>query len=212
MAKGIFSKLNTMLYKQDEAAVEETTAEAQQPSASQSSPQTYKSMASKNKVDPQAYQTIIDAISNSGKSFAEFTEMLSSFQTIISDEATRYKSAFVALQKSKSATVTQLLSAIEQRKQALQTENENFAKTLEDEQQSMTDMQKEIGARDNTIASLLNQIEALKGEKQKIQTDIDKQKNNIDVISSGFNNALVAIQTELDTYSQKIKTFLKEGK
>jgi hypothetical protein len=164
-----------------------------------------------SKVDPQIYETLQEAIGEKGSAFTKFMEMLKTFEDVIGDELTRYKSAMKAVNKTGGITLEQILKAIETRVSALQAEREKFNSTLTERGSNIDSMTAELKAKEDDIIRHQAEIDRLKKEQDKIKGNVAKEKARIEEVRANFDVTVNALEEEHTQAKEKITNYLKGG-
>ena len=136
-------------------------------------------------VNPTFDKRVKDAIA--GAKTPGYDEFLTLFTTLhedIADEATCFKSALKAINKTDSLTAAQIVAAVKERQKIVEDDYSCFQKDLDDEVTSkIAGKTKEAQDLGNQIASKKLQLAALQKEIEGLSQAQEKAASSIDVIT-----------------------------
>lgn len=170
-------------------------------------------------VDQRIFDSLQKALEENNQPGFDFLEFKNSVQTlagIISDEATRYKSAY-ATAATMGLTVPKLLESARFYQSILARERENFDKAVTQQVDlSVTSKQKEverlqamIQQKAEQITKLTGEITAHQDEMAKAQGVITESANRIEATKSNFYFTMDTVTGQIQTDVANIERFLK---
>jgi len=170
-------------------------------------------------VDQRIFDSLLKAMEENNQPGFDFLEFKSSLQTLaafISDEATRYKSAY-ATAATMGLTVEKLLQSARFYQSILSREKENFDKAVSQQvdlnvtakQKDVERLQALIQQKAEQIRKLTEEIAAHQEEMGKAQGVITESTNRIETTKNNFYFTLQAVMSQLETDVTNIERYLK---
>ena len=200
--------LNSLLT--EEVPEEDKEEKKEAPSAGTSSEGTAQ-VEAKVAIDQRAYEMIMKSIKEKSSGYEQFMKMLASLEKVIPDEATRHRSALVALQQVSAVTSEGIDESIQKMINALKGEREKFKRDLTEQTTIIDGMVKEQETLVQRITQLQNEVKELETQKNTAQSRIDSEKQKLARSQAGFEAALKAVEDDLKARKEKFKTLLKGG-
>ena len=151
-----------------------------------------------------------------GVDYLEFIKSLGSLENIISDEATRYQSAFAVL-KERGISRQKLLETATHYKSVLNTEEEKFLNALNknlqvrvsDRGAEIESLNDNIKKKTKQIQQLNKQIEALQKEMVALEDQMKVSKEKANHTHAQFIASYNQKVSEIDNHTNKIKSYLQ---
>ena len=178
-----------------------------------------KSTGEGGKVRNKFIEVLFGALEKNNKEgfdYLEFKQSLQSLEKMPMDEATRYQSA-MAMAKSMGVQRDALIESAKHYISVLTQEELKFKQALKKQQdQKVTQREKELKALQESITAKQKQIERLKKEIEdagqkadKIQASLATEKQKIQSTANDFMASLKVLSDQIHSDVEKMKQYLK---
>lgn len=162
-------------------------------------------------VESETLKKLRAAVNGGNSALTQFKNMLASLEDVIPDKATRQVAALRAVAQSFKITPAHILSAIETRTRALQTESKRISDGLDQGKSDLSRYRNQLREKDQAIEKLRNQISALEDEKSAIEAKVAKREASNRAASSELSEAIEILRREIERENEAIIKFLKAG-
>lgn len=149
------------------------------------------------------------AVDGKPSAFSKFVEMLNSLFEIIPEKSMCYAAALEAVRKSYGINAEQILSAMDDRLQSLQKENDKFSQSIEQNKNELTKYEHLLKGKDEKIETLKKQITLLETEKREIEKTASRKKALIDAKDKEFYNTFNMLKERLEKEKKSLTKHLK---
>ncbi len=225
----MFEKLKSLFVIEEEEAPAQKKAaadaqgdvksQAAQPAAGQEAFSIAKSTGEGGKVRNKFIEVLFGALEKNNKEgfdYLEFKQSLQSLEKMPMDEATRYQSA-MAMAKSLGVQRDALIESAKHYISVLTQEELKFKQALKKQQdQKVTQREKELKALQESITARQKQIEQLKKEieeagkkAEKIRSSLSVEKQKIQNTANDFMASLKVLTEQIHSDVEKMKQYLK---
>ncbi len=171
------------------------------------------------KRDEKIINTLFKAIEKSnlnGFDYLEFKQSVKGLEKMVTDEATRFKSAF-ATASTMGVTMNKLVETAEYYAKILDKEKSEFVKAANNQSNALIDNRKKelqlllkaMGDKKKMIEQLQEELKVSEQKIQQIQTGIDKATVKIDNTKKNFEVSFSYLKNQIVNDIDKIKTYLK---
>lgn len=194
----IFKNIKSIFIVSDPASPETQSAEPPAPAQTQISTQSdtrtpppVSNPPVKAQAEERFLNILYEAMEKQGKAgfdYLEFKQSLTSLAKLAMDEKTRYQSAF-AVAQTMGATPASLIEAADYYLQILSNEEKAFEQTLKSQ------MQKQIGDKENETKSIQSAIEEKSVQIEKLAKEIEDHKAQLNSMQQQIAEAASKIET-----------------
>lgn len=167
---------------------------------------------SPRKVDRNIYDKLKAALDEKDNAYTLFSEMFESLSEVIADEATRYAAALKAVGKTGGVTLDRILADMDDSLKTLEGERNRFAATIQQSEEELAKCRGQLREKDEAIASLRKQAEAIEAEKKDIERSVTDKTGRIETVRQDFNSAVDMVKAEVNRRKETILKYLQGGK
>lgn len=167
---------------------------------------------SPRKVDRNIYDKLKAALDEKDNAYTLFSEMFESLSEVIADEATRYAAALKAVGKTGGVTLDRILADMDDSLKTLEGERNRFAATIQQSEEELAKCRGQLREKDEAIASLRKQAEAIEAEKKDIERSVADKTGRIETVRQDFNSAVDMVKAEVNRRKETILKYLQGGK
>jgi predicted nucleic acid-binding Zn-ribbon protein len=163
-------------------------------------------------VDPTISASLTKALEDANLpsyDYLEFAEAVDQQASIISDEATRFKSVAM-IAKQMGATPEKLVEAANHYLNVLKGKENEFVTAMQDSMGAVNQTEKEIQSIDVRMSELKTEMDSLQEQKKTKIDGIAKNKEKIDQVKAGFYTTLKVFTDKITSDITKINTYLKK--
>lgn len=158
---------------------------------------------------------VIEKNNLEGFDYIEYKKALNALSKMPMDEKTRFMSAF-ATANTMGATLEKLNGSIGHYKKILESEHQEFLKTIEsqisqkvgEKEKMVTDIEKAILEKSEEIKRLTEEISVSQKKIQETKLKIEKDKGNIDSTKLDFEKTYAQLLSQINYDSTKINEYL----
>lgn len=164
----------------------------------------------------EALLKALESANLEGYDYLEFRNSLKSLETVISDEATRYKSAYAAVLPM-GVSGEKLITTAKHYIDILKSEEKKFLYALglksdndvTGSEKRLVQIDEEIRIKAEEIAKLNEEIQKLKNDKNALTGSIDENKRKIENSKNSFYSAYSQVLSGIEDDINKITTHIK---
>lgn len=149
--------------------------------------------------------------------YLKFSKGVTALKSVVFDEASRYKAAFVTA-NSMGVTKAALLDSTKHYLAALAEEKKQFEGKLSQENESrigggqtdLTNIDAQLQSKQAEVQRLQGEIVSLASKRTELSSRIEQDKSLFNQTQASFQSALLTLETEINSDAQKIATFITE--
>ncbi len=160
-------------------------------------------------VNEELVQRILESAEELGSTLTTFNGYLKNLESIVPDEATRYKAAFATYSKATGNSVQKLLAAADEQIESLKNEKADFLTGIKEKAEEANQLKQATVSIDKEIKNLENRIAELQAELEKKSKQSRKLGTAIQDATVRFDNALLAVDAILKEKKKKLQAHLK---
>jgi hypothetical protein len=169
--------------------------------------------------DEKIIDTLLAAIEKNnlgGFDYLEFRHSLKGLEKIVTDEATRYKSAF-ATASTMGVSMDRLVETADYYAKVLEKERAQFIKAAGDQSVNLIEKRKQelqlllkgMGDKKKLIEQMQQELIAGEEKIKSIQEGIDSAASKIESTKQKFETSFTYLKDQITADVERIKTFLK---
>ena len=151
-------------------------------------------------VDQKVCDALRSTINDTGSSFSQFLDMLSSLTEVISDEATRYAAAMKAVSKM-GVTQDQIIRALDTKLGVLEEEKGRFEISISKKTESIKDINPKVMEK-------LKQIDLLQKEVEDLKLSEKEENDKILTSRTSFMGAYNTVKGEIERQKEIIEKYI----
>jgi len=205
------------LFIQEEPA-EETATETKVAAPATTVPTTYRSTPTvgTSVANPGAFEgQLRQAVNSSGSEYVRFKNACEELRSVLPDETTRLKSAFVTMKAigiTKDALVSTAKACVgvvtNEQTEFEAAMNAAYSSQVEGGVNKITSIDKQIEEKLSQIGTLQAEVDRMRSEKSKVTTDVEQSRSKIDSARRDFAAAFGKLVDEINLDINRISSSL----